>query len=273
MKSYFTEIEKYPLLTAEKERQLAISARAGDADSRELLISSNYGLVLKSSKKYAKSDIYEEIVQQGTCGLIQAVDRFDPDKGCRFSTYAIHWINKEIFSFFKNKNMVRSPPAHDTIKKRADKIVSDYFAIHSENPSIEYITSELNKFNSRNYSADYIESLLQRKSRATVFSLDNLVQDSSISERNLFTKRNNSKFLESLERFVFNQIACLDTDDLTKRILEGKLYFDQTFIELSDTLGLNNKKVAYKFNRGLTLLRGALKKSPQFIDSVDLDKL
>ena len=60
---------------------------------------------------------------------------------------------------------------------------------------------------------------------------------------------------------------------MTKRILEGKLYFDQTFIELSNTLGLNNKKVAYKFNSGLTLLRGALKKSPQFIDSVDLDKL
>ena len=86
------------LLTAEEERALAARIKAGDAAARERLIVANLRLVVKLAHHYARSGLsVDDLIQEGSRGLIRAVDCFDPQThNTRFSTYAIHWIRKGI---------------------------------------------------------------------------------------------------------------------------------------------------------------------------------
>jgi RNA polymerase primary sigma factor len=86
-----------PRLTAAEEVRLARSARSGDAKAREQLIEANVPLVVGIARRYRCEGMeFEDLVQEGILGLIAAVDRFDPDRGCRFGTYATHWIRQAI---------------------------------------------------------------------------------------------------------------------------------------------------------------------------------
>lgn len=95
--------ERPPLLTAEQERKLAARIKAGDKAARERMILANMGLVVKLAQGYARdSDLLDDLIQEGTWGLIRAVDRFDPQSHhTRFSTYATIWIRKGILLALK----------------------------------------------------------------------------------------------------------------------------------------------------------------------------
>lgn len=94
---YYREIGRFPLLTAEQEQSLAHSMRAGDKKARERLIVSNLRLVAKIAQEYTDVGLaLLDLIQEGNLGLIQAVDRFDPEKGFRLTTYAVWWIRRAI---------------------------------------------------------------------------------------------------------------------------------------------------------------------------------
>jgi RNA polymerase primary sigma factor len=95
--SYWRRLTQAPLLTAEEEAELARLARSGCEASRQRLIESNMRLVVSIAKHYANPQTpFEDLVQEGAIGLMHAVQRFDPDRGFRFSTYATHWIRQTI---------------------------------------------------------------------------------------------------------------------------------------------------------------------------------
>ena len=86
-----------PLLTAEQEKDLARKAQAGDSSARDVMIESNVRLVVSIAKRYVGRGLaLDDLVAEGLIGLIHAVDRFDPDAGCRFSTYGTWWIKQRI---------------------------------------------------------------------------------------------------------------------------------------------------------------------------------
>jgi RNA polymerase primary sigma factor len=85
------------LLTPEEELDLGRRARAGDARARARLIEENLRLVLPVAKRYRGMGLpFEDLIQEGNLGLMKAADRFDPELGYRFSTYAIWWIRQAI---------------------------------------------------------------------------------------------------------------------------------------------------------------------------------
>ena len=95
MDMYLDRIGRWPLLDAEEERDLARKARAGDEQAKKKLIESNLRLVVSVAKVYSRSGVpLPDLIQEGNIGLIKAVDAFDPDKGFRFSTYAVAWIRQ-----------------------------------------------------------------------------------------------------------------------------------------------------------------------------------
>jgi RNA polymerase primary sigma factor len=97
MDMYLDRIGRWPLLDAEEERDLARKARAGDEQAKKKLIESNLRLVVSVAKVYSRSGVpLPDLIQEGNIGLIKAVDAFDPDKGFRFSTYAVAWIRQFI---------------------------------------------------------------------------------------------------------------------------------------------------------------------------------
>jgi RNA polymerase primary sigma factor len=85
------------LLDAAEERELSRCAREGDKEARKRLIESNLRLVISVAKKYRGRGVsFEDLIQEGNSGLIKAVERFDPDMGNRFSTYATWWIRQAV---------------------------------------------------------------------------------------------------------------------------------------------------------------------------------
>jgi RNA polymerase primary sigma factor len=99
IQQYLMEINKIPLLTPKEEQELAKKAAKGDLEARERLIKSNLRLVFSIAKKYygrSKKLSFLDLIQEGNLGLAKAIDRFDPKKGFKLSTYATWWIRQAI---------------------------------------------------------------------------------------------------------------------------------------------------------------------------------
>lgn len=97
IKLYFSEIANLPLLTPEEEKKLAILAKKWDEQARKKLIEGNLRLVISIAKKFIWSKIpFLDLIQEWNVWLIKAIEKFDPDKGFKFSTYATWWIRQHI---------------------------------------------------------------------------------------------------------------------------------------------------------------------------------
>jgi RNA polymerase primary sigma factor len=108
---YFRDIKKIPILSVQEQSFLVERAQGGDLQAREKLIGSNLGLVISVAKKYLSSgQPLADLIQDGNMGLIQAVEKFRPDMGACFSTYAAWWIRQAIVrSLFQHARLIRLP--------------------------------------------------------------------------------------------------------------------------------------------------------------------
>ncbi len=97
IKLYFNDISKIPLLTAEEEKIIARRIRRGDEDAKKKLIESNLRLVISIAKRFFWSRLsFSDLIQEWNVGLIKAIEKFDPEKEFKFSTYATWWIKQSI---------------------------------------------------------------------------------------------------------------------------------------------------------------------------------
>lgn len=104
LQSYLRDISRYPQLSPKEELTLATRARQGDADAREQLIHAHLLMVVNIARQYQRPDVEMlDLIQEGNIGLIKAVDKFDPTRGTKFSTYAFYWINKHIQRFLNHE--------------------------------------------------------------------------------------------------------------------------------------------------------------------------
>jgi len=110
---YLNEIGANPLLTADEEVKLARRVRAGDFEARQLMIERNLRLVVNIAKHYLNRGIpLLDLVEEGNLGLIHALEKFDPERGFRFSTYATWWIRQNIERSIMNHSRTIRLPVH-----------------------------------------------------------------------------------------------------------------------------------------------------------------
>src|SRR5690606_3519844 len=110
---YLSEIGYSPLLTAEEEIYFSRLARKGDAAARSRMIESNLRLVVKIARRYTNRGLaLLDLVEEGNLGLIRAVEKFDPERGFRFSTYATWWIRQTIERAIMNQTRAIRVPSH-----------------------------------------------------------------------------------------------------------------------------------------------------------------
>jgi RNA polymerase primary sigma factor len=113
MNSAYYKSLKGSLLTRQQEFDLFSSYVTGDTRAREIIIRSNLRLVVSIAKKYHNKNLeFDDLIQEGNIGLMKAVERFDHNRGFKFSTYATWWIRQSILRFITNKGRVVRLPAH-----------------------------------------------------------------------------------------------------------------------------------------------------------------
>lgn len=110
---YLKEIRQFPLLNAEEERELLDRIQKGDMQAKERLVESNLRLVVSIAKKYQNNGLsLMDLIQEANIGLLTAIDKFEPERGYRFSTYASWWIKQTISRALDNKSKLIRLPAY-----------------------------------------------------------------------------------------------------------------------------------------------------------------
>ena len=175
VKSYLREIGTYKLLTPEEEREIAIKARNGSKYAREKLINCNLRLVVNKAKKYIGKLEFLDLIQEGNIGLIRAVDKFDPTKGYKFSTYATWWIKQAMTRAIHEKSRIIRIPNYTQAKlKQLSEIYDKYVEEHDRQPSIKELAKLMN------VKEDTVRTLINY--RKTPISIDSKINDEDDSE-------------------------------------------------------------------------------------------
>ena len=142
---YLREIGKIPLLSSEEELELAQRVIAGDKKAKDKMAEANMRLVVSIAKRYSGRGLdFLDLIQEGNTGLLRAVEKFDPDKGFKFSTYATWWIRQAITRAIADQARTIRIPVHmvETINKllRTQRRMTQEL---NREPTIEELAKEL----------------------------------------------------------------------------------------------------------------------------------
>ena len=144
---YLNEIGASPLLTAEEEVKYSRLAQQGDEEARKHMIESNLRLVVKIARRYMNRGLaFLDLIEEGNLGLIRAVEKFDPERGFRFSTYGTWWIRQTIERAIMNQTRTIRLPIH--VVKEINVYLRAARSLAQEldhEPSAEEIAELLNK--------------------------------------------------------------------------------------------------------------------------------
>lgn len=136
---YIKQIKEIPLLTADEEKKLAAAALKGDKKAKDKLVSANLRLVVMAAKRYIMhtSLSFDDLIQEGNIGLMRAVESFDPEKGFKFSTYAMYWIKQGISrAILNNSRSIRIPIHMLELKTKYGKAQKELYERFDREPTI-----------------------------------------------------------------------------------------------------------------------------------------
>ena len=171
--TYMQDISRYPLLTMAQEEELAILAQAGNVKAKQRLAECNLRFVISVAKQFIHLGIpLEDLIMEGNLGLMTAIEKFDPTRGFKLSTYAIWWIRQSILNALAEKGRtVRLPLNQVGLLLRVRRAAQDFYQQNERNPLPEELAQILS------LPVEKVECVLQNAS--TEFSLDKPMDDES----------------------------------------------------------------------------------------------
>ena len=157
VKTYLKEIGQVPLLSAQQEMELARAAQAGNEEARRKLSEANLRLVVSVAKRYAGRGLpFLDLIQEGNLGLMKAAEKFEPERGFKFSTYATWWIRQSITRAIADQGRTIRIPVHlveniNRVKKTAGELLRK----NGREPTVEEIAVRMD------LEPDKVRELLQ----------------------------------------------------------------------------------------------------------------
>lgn len=145
VRMYLRKIGKYRILNAEEERMLAKQIRSGNEDARKQLAQCNLRLVVSIAKKYTNRGLdFMDLIAEGNTGLMKAIDKFDYERGFKFSTYATWWIKQSITRAIPDQSRLIRIPVHmyDTIN-RLRRYNKELTQLYGREPSIHELAVKM----------------------------------------------------------------------------------------------------------------------------------
>jgi RNA polymerase primary sigma factor len=253
---YLDEIKRHPLLSPEEEYRVAQRAARGDPQARERLITSNLRLVVSIAAQYRDLGVpLLDLIQEGNIGLITAVERFDPSRGYKFSTYATWWIRQAIMrSLVKHLRMIAVPDYLVSLLHKITQLEERYLQERGDLPSSEELAAEIG------VSPEILQRLLQV--RPFTPSLDTPIgeeEDETLLE-GVATDRGapERETLRAMQRERLEQ-ALAELDERERRVLVLRYGLEdnhpRTLIEIGMALNLSRERVRQLEELALSKLR------------------
>jgi RNA polymerase sigma factor (sigma-70 family) len=267
---YLGEIKQIPLLTREEEHALARRVRAGDEAAKQRMTEANLRLVVQIARRYLNRGLpLPDLIEEGNLGLLRAVEKFEPDRGTRFSTYATWWIRQAVTRALANQARTIRLPVH--VEMLLARYVREHRRLTQElgrAPTTEEMAAALG---TSEHEVAELEAVRQQPvsldapaGRESTATLGDLIADRTAEPASTLSDlfRGRAELASVLDDLAPNERTVL-----RRRFgLEGDA--PETLEAIGQRLGLSRERVRQLEGAGLRKLRALLK--ARGIDAADL---
>lgn len=234
---FFKEVARLPMINPNEEGEIARKAKNGDKECIDLLITSNLRFVISVAKQYQGKGIpLVDLIQDGILGLIESIDKFDPDKGFRFISYAVWWIRQSIIkSISEQCRTIKLPMSQIITLNKINKLNEKYEQSEGRISSYEELENEAD--------IDFSKANLAITSNLRTMSLDTPFNDEDVSSLIDVVPNDDSENPDS--ELVNNNIS-----EKVIEVLNKLSYREQDVIKMSFGIGMfpmQNEEIANRF--------------------------
>ena len=240
LQKYFKDISKYPIYKGDEQIELAKQFKNGDLKARDKLINSNLRFVVTCAKQFVGQGVpLVDLISSGNLGLIQSIEKFDPDKGYHFISYAVWYIRREIMkSIYNTGRTIRYPITYISIITKVKKIYNDFISKNQREPTEEELI-KLSNITQKQYDSvvlnkSYCQSLDTPITEDGKSSIEDIIPEEINPLSDLFTKEsilNSLKVLNPREYKVITEYYGLNGN------------YEKTIKEIAKEMNLGDERI------------------------------